>query len=62
MTRTNVEPLAIGTRVTYPYFGHNLTGIVTRDSGSGIVWLRDPEGRRERWMHRDSLTVLDTAR
>ena len=63
MHTETVEPLAVGTRVTFPYYTHNLVGIVTRDSGKGIVWVRptvdgEPSGR-ERWMHRESLTVTE---
>ena len=57
------EPLAVGTRVTFPFYVHNLAGIVTRDSGSGIVWVRPTvdgiASGRERWLHRESLTVTE---
>lgn len=53
------DTLAIGTRVMFPYYDLTLVGRVTRDNGNGIVWVRPEEnGRRERWVHRESLTVL----
>ena len=49
--------IPVGTPVTFPHYGHTLTGIVVQDKGTGIVWVRSTESERVRWMHRDSLTV-----
>ena len=52
--------LTPGTRVTFPHYGSSIQGIVTRDSGNGIVWVRGDAGR-ERWLHRDSITTTEPA-
>lgn len=50
------ERLPVGTRVIFPFYDHNLTGTVTKDAGTGIVWVKG--AGRERWFHRESLTVI----
>lgn len=59
MTAT-MTALPAGTRVSFTFYGEPHTGRVIRDNGRGLVWLEDDGGMmfRERWMHRESLTVL----
>jgi len=56
---TKHEPLPVGTSVAYVVYGMPLHGVVTSDSGSGIIRVLDSGGSRERWLHRMSLTVTE---
>ena len=49
-----------GDRVKFTIYGDVHTGRVLRDNGRGIVWVEDDKGAifRERWVHRESLTLL----
>lgn len=58
----NPQParLSPGTPVTFTFYGEQRAGRVTRDNGTGVVWVED--GRHELWMHRESLHVTPSGK